>query len=203
MPHATVMLRSFDEAGRVCGVATDGAQARSATLMDLLQIGLLSLPLRLGLMAYPRLTSHSDNGAQLHKRFAQLNGRHKRIDQVCTRSRLQGRGLQGKLCRRVIADADDDTKFDPDGTVLYLSSSDTANQDYYKRFGFVEVGSIKTAHLVTVGMARLPRRRRERGGTLMEVNEIEPKASSFPRILPAIAVLVVGLALRFGLCRRT
>ena len=77
---------------------------------------------------------------------------------------------------------------DCDGKAIYLSSSDNRNQIFYRRFGFVEVGSVAWGGLVTVGMARKPVPSstsstcisNHRCSTFKCVGQIEPSRSWIP-----------------------
>ena len=163
----------------------------------MLRQGLLWVPLRLGWAAWRRMDAHSEGGALLHRRFAMRNGAHKRLDLVCTTPALQGRGLQTRILNRVCADADACTDAagaaECDGVLLYLSTSDTANQRYYRRFGFEEVGRIAHHGIVTVGMARLPQGHVVRGLQLVHVGEVqldkggEGRAESVETRLPVVS----------------
>ena len=145
---AMVVLREFDRDGRLAGAG------RKAGLFGLLRSGLLlGVPWRFGFEALLRIRDHGAAGTLLHRAVARANGRaHRRLDFVCTRLDMQGKGMCTRLIRQVCADAD------ADGVLLYLSSSDDANQRFYERFGFVQLGSASCdpAQITTVAMARNP-----------------------------------------------
>ena len=207
LPQAMLVVRRFDAAGRVSGA--NGA--RGSTLLDLLGQGLLLLPFRFGMGVWRRMDEHAEGGSAMHKRFALLHGAHKRVDLVCTRPALQGRGLQARLFARLCADADADGEgegadcegADGEGTLLYLSTSDPGNERYYTRFGFAPVGRFASPHgITTVGMARLPRRARERGQELVQVGELASAGAGGPSTSAPLLVVALGLAAAGALALR-
>jgi GNAT superfamily N-acetyltransferase len=201
LPQAMLVVRRFNAAGRVSGA--NGA--RDSTLLDLLGQGLLLLPIRFGMGVWRRMDEHAEGGSAMHKRFALLHGAHKRVDLVCTRPALQGRGLQARLLARLCADADADGKgADCEGTLLYLSTSDPRNERYYTRFGFAPVGRFASPHgITTVGMARLPRRARQRGRELVQVGELGGGAGAGgPSTSAPLLVVALGLAAAGALALR-
>jgi len=122
--------------------------------------------------------------------------------------------MASRLMREVCSDADDAS------AVLYLSTSDEANQHFYKRFGFEIVGQVTSARadlrvaageqqlsqLTTCGMARRPHANEDGSpaAPIVAVGEIEAAGGGGggDSALLASAVLLgaccAGLALALG-----
>ena len=94
-----------------------------------------------------------------------------RFDYVCTNQKYQGLGIQSEIIKVVCKDADNF------GDILFLSSSDTKNQEYYKRFGFLFVGvsgdGENEGGINTSGMACLPKSQAENGKVVIPFGRIE------------------------------
>jgi ribosomal protein S18 acetylase RimI-like enzyme len=177
-PRAMLFLRRFGKCGTVVDAARPGVvlsgvnHALTPTSADLVRGGALGLVWCMGYRAFRRMEHHGGGGTRLHKRFAELNGPHARLDLVATHPAWRRRGLQAALLHRVCADADASDE------LLYLSSSDPANRAYYERFGFEEVGrAATTPSLITAGMARMPR---TRSAALQTVGTIPSKPLAWP-----------------------
>ena len=149
--------------------------------------------IKFGVGVFRRILSHGSAGSLVHKKFAHLNGLHKRIDFAATSPGVQGQGIATEVLNAVCADADDE------GVLLYLSATDRGNQLYYERFGFRVVGegrSHPSAAHATAGMARMPRGRADDGEEVKKVGDVVASSAQQGngRLSPALVRVALPLA---------
>mmetsp|Transcript_9905 Transcript_9905/g.23338 ORF Transcript_9905/g.23338 Transcript_9905/m.23338 type:complete len:233 (+) Transcript_9905:453-1151(+) len=180
-----LFLRSYDHRKRI--VVRESPSAHDPNIFEQIWLGFLFIPMKFGVGVFRRIMSHGLGGSLVHKKFAHINGLHKRIDFVATSPVCQGQGIATEVLNAVCADADDE------GTLLYLSATDRSKQLYYERFGFHVVGegrSHPSAAHATAGMARMPKGRADAGEKVREVGDVVASSAQGNGRMPSALVRV-------------